>query len=75
MLEIFIIVFKVNSSYELNLIFLCFSSNSSLVGTSVKYLFPLISSKYPFPLPKKSYKRFTLIVFTDLESFIVTYPL
>ena len=33
-----------------------------LAETSVRYLFPLISSKYPFTSPKIRYKRFTLSI-------------
>ena len=47
----------------------------SLEGTSIKYLFLLISSKYPYTLLKIKYKGFTLLVFTYLESFFVTYPI
>ena len=52
----------------LNLFFLL-----SLLGTSVKYLFPLISSKYLFTLLKTTYKLFTVLIFTYFEYLIVTH--
>ena len=45
----------------------------SLVGTSVKYLFPLVSSKYPFIFLRIRYKEFSLLVFMYSQSLIVTY--
>ena len=47
----------------------------SLIGTSVKYLFSLISLKHPFILPMRRYKGFTLLIFTYFESLIVTYSM
>ena len=47
----------------------------SLVETSFKYLFLLISSKYRFTLLIITYKGFTLLIFTYFESLIVTYPI
>ena len=47
----------------------------SLVGTSIKYLFPLISSKYPFTSLKIRYEGFTLLIFVYFEYLIVTYPM
>ena len=44
----------------------------SLVGTSVKCLFPLISSKYLLTLQILRYKGFTLLIFMYFESLIVT---
>ena len=45
-----------------SLYYLIFSSLSS-VETSAKYLFPLISSKYPLTLLKIRYKGFSLVIF------------
>ena len=45
----------------------------SLVGTSVKYLFPLVSSKYPFIFLRIRSKEFSLLVFMYSQSLIVTY--
>ena len=47
----------------------------SLVGTSVKYLFLSISSKFPFTYMKIIYKGFALQIFTYLETLIFTYPM
>ena len=71
MVGILIHLFRGNLSSELNLIFIYFLLQSSeflvfdlifsllwLVGNSVKYLFPLISSKYPFTLLKIKHRRF-----------------
>ena len=46
----------------------------SLAGTSVKYSFPLISSKYPFNLLKIRQNGFTLLIFSYFESLMYTYP-
>ena len=43
------------------------------VGTSVKYLIPLMFSKYSFVLPIIRYKGFTLLIFTYFNSLIITY--
>ena len=55
-LIVFLILFY-SSSYFFTISLL------SLVGTSAKYLFPLISSKYPFILLLISHKGFTLLIF------------
>ena len=47
----------------------------SLEGTSLKYSFPLIYSKYPFTLLKIKYKGFTLLKFRCFESLIVIYSM
>ena len=79
MLGISVVLFRGNSSSELNLNSIYLSSQSSeflvinlmnslsllqisyfSAGTSVKYLFPLVSFKYPFTLLKIRYKGFTL---------------
>ena len=46
----------------------------SLVGSSVKYLFLLISSKHPFTVLIIRYKGCTVLSFIYFESLIVTYP-
>ena len=56
-------------------IFLNFFFLFSLLGTSVKYFFPLISSKYLFTLLKIRYKGFTVLIFTYFEYLIVTYSI
>ena len=43
------------------------------VGTSVKYLIPLMFSKYSFVLPIIRYKGFTLLIVTYFNSLIITY--
>ena len=47
----------------------------SLVGTSVKYLFPSISLKHPFVLFETRYKGFTVLIFTYFQFLIVKYAM
>ena len=47
----------------------------SSVGTSIKYLFQLLSSKYPFILLIIRQNGFVLLVFMLFGSLIVTYPM
>ena len=69
------IIFDLKRSLILVHRFSCFSNMYllSLEGTSVKYLFPLLSSLYPFILLIIRYKRFRLLIFIYLRFLTVPF--